>query len=226
LVGKRSLVLLVLLLVGSMCLAAAAESGELILPDFLAGKVPAFVDDFDNLDNWIEEEDFEFNQWAITTKGFLKVQDGVLFRETAGNSGLKLKNLEIVDAAVAVRIRMAKVPESGTVGARIHLRNAEMNWCYGRGINASSYSYELATWHGKGNDKKAIVGPQSPTAQFTEELGWATITAVIQGNKLSYYLNGELIAESDDPESPFAKGGIFLSLTHNMEIDKIAVYTL
>ncbi|MDD4693678.1 MAG: DUF1080 domain-containing protein [Firmicutes bacterium] len=225
--GKKiSFLLMAFLVVGCVFMVIPAEAGDLVLPDFLVGKEVAFEDDFNNLDNWIEEDDFEFNKWAITTKGNLQIVDGLLSRKTAGNSGLKLKDFEITDGAVAVLVRLTEKPESGAIGARIHLRNPEMHWCYGAGVNYSTYSYELATWHGKGEAKASIVGPEAPVAQLKEELGWVTVTAVIQGNKVSYYLNGEIVAENEDPEFPYEKGGVFLSIANNLEIDKVVVYNL
>ncbi|HHY18766.1 MAG TPA: DUF1080 domain-containing protein [Firmicutes bacterium] len=205
---------------------ATVSVDDLVLPDLLKGKKADFVDDFKNLDKWVEEEDFEFNKWAITTKGELQVKDGVLSRKSAGNSGLKLKDIEIKDAAIALKLRVTEMPESGAVGTRIQLRNAEDHWCYGYGLNTTTYSYELAAWHGKGNDKTAVLAPAAPEKQIGAEESWVTIVAIIQGNKLSYYKNGELIAESIDEEKAFNKGGVFISLTHLIEIDKVAIFNL
>lgn len=198
---------------------------DLKLPDILKDKKADFVDEFNDLNNWLEEEDFEFNKWAITTKGELEVKDGILLRKSAGTSGLKLKDVEIKDAAVAIRLRVNQMPESGAVGTRIHLRNPEDHWCYGLGVNITTYSYELANWHGKGEAKTAVSTPAAAQKQLDIEQSWVTVTAVIKGNKLSYYLDGQLVAEVEEDGFP-EKGGLFLSVTNFIEIDKVAVFNL
>lgn len=205
--------------------ASTPNVADLTLPAFLKNKAPVFIDDFNNLDNWIEEDDFEFNQWAITTKGHLVLKDGTVTRDSQGNSGLKLKNYEIDDGAVAIRVRVAELPDKITVGGRIMLRNSENNWCYGVGVNVSTYGYELANWHGKGNAKTSIVAPAGSLPQLYLDQ-WATITAVIEGNTVSYYLDGELIAENTDDDLIYDKGGIFITIANYLEIDKIAIWKL
>ncbi|HOL14441.1 MAG TPA: hypothetical protein PLD61_08705, partial [Bacillota bacterium] len=60
-----------------------------------------FVETFEaDLDNWIEEEDWELNKWQKTVKG-ATVQNGILKRTefvASTTSGLKLKDVEIGDA--------------------------------------------------------------------------------------------------------------------------------
>lgn len=203
----------------------ANNLADLKLPDILKDKKADFVEDFNDLNNWVEEEDFEFNKWAITTKGELEVKDGILLRKSAGTSGLKLKDVEIKDAAVAIKLRVNQKPESGAVGTRIHLRNSEDHWCYGLGVNVTTYSYELANWHGKGEAKTAVSTPASPQSQLDVEKSWVTVTAVVKGNKLSYYIDGQLVAEVEEDAFP-EKGNLFLSVTHLMELDKVAVFKL
>jgi len=203
----------------------ADNLADLKLPDILKDKKADFVDDFNDLNNWVEEEDFEFNKWAITTKGELEVKDGVLSRKSAGTSGLKLKDVEMVDAAVVIKLRVNQIPESGAVGSRIQLRNSEDHWCYGLGVNVTTYSYELANWHGKDQPKTAISTPAAPQKQLDVEQSWVTVTAVVKGKKLSYYFDGQLVAEVEGDDFP-EKGGLFLSLTNFVEIDKVAIIKL
>lgn len=197
---------------------------DLKLPGVLKDKKPILVDDLNDLNKWVEEEDYEYNKWAITTKGELEVKNGVLSRKSAGNSGLKLKDFEIVDGAVVVRARVTQKPETGAVGFRVHVRNGEEHWSHGYGLNTSSYSYELSAWHGKDKGKSATLAPTPAKAYLVPESSWMTVVVVIQGNKLSYYHDGELVAEVTDEGKSYAKGGVFLSLTHFVEIDKVLVY--
>lgn len=188
---------------------------------------PDFVDNFDNLDNWVEEEDFEYNQWAITTKGFVDVVDGNVVRTQEGVSGLKLKDIVVNDCVVAVKWRVTSdLPEKKTVGVRTHVRNAQDHWCYGYGTNVSTYNYELATWHGLGSDNKYSIvtaNPNQPQVAVGDEV---IVAIVVQGNNFKYYKNGELIAESTETEHTIAEGGIFLSFNSWIQIDQIEIYNL
>jgi hypothetical protein len=188
---------------------------------------PDFIDTFNNLDNWVEEEDFEYNKWAITTKGFVDVVNGNVVRTQEGVSGLKLKDRVVTDCVVSVKWRVTSdLPEKKTVGVRTHVRNAQDHWCYGYGTNVSTYNYELATWHGLGADNKFSIitaNPNEPQVAAGDEV---IVTIVVQGNNFKYYKNGELIAESTETAHPIAQGGIFLSFNAWIQIDQIEIYNL
>ena len=70
---------------------------------------PDFVDTFDDgLDNWIEGEDWTLNDWQETIKGAV-VKNGVLTRSEYVphiTSGVKLRDVEITDAAVVIKVRL------------------------------------------------------------------------------------------------------------------------
>lgn len=191
------------------------------------GTGPDFIDNFDNLDNWVEEEDFEYNQWAITTKGFVDVVNGNVVRTQEGVSGLKLKDIVVNDCVVAVKWRVTSdLPEKKTVGVRTHVRNAQDHWCYGYGTNVSTYNYELATWHGLGSENKYSIvtaNPNQPQVAAGDEV---IVAIAVQGNNFKYYKNGELVAESTETEHPIAEGGIFLSFNSWIQIDQIEIYNL
>lgn len=188
--------------------------------------VPDFIEDFNNLDNWTEEEDYEFNQWAITTKGFLScTTDGKLVRTTEGVSGLKLKDRVINDAVVVAKMKIAAdLPEKKTVGLRTHLRNKEDHWCYGYGVNVTTHSFELASWHGKDITKTVIFTPDPTQPLVAGES--ATIMIVVKGHTIKYYKNGVFAGETTDPEGSHLQGGLFLSLNKWVEVDQVMIYDI
>lgn len=208
------------------------NTGEgLVLPEGLEFGAWTFIDEFANLDNWTEHLEFEYNQWLLIDEGKLAA-DGKLKRTekvAATSSGIKLNNILVNDGAVAVKLYVSEEEEysEGNLGIRLHLRNPEDLYCYGYGLNVSTYGYELATWHGKGASpaKTATVNPGNvPSIKRGDT---TTITLVLEGDTYKYYRDGEFIAETTAEEGhTFDTGGIFLVLTEGIEIDSLAYFEL
>lgn len=206
--------------------------------DFKVDIKPAFMDDFSgtalDTNKWTESIAWTYNKWAATEKGAL-VADGSLHRPwVAGKStGIKAKDLEIVDAAVEIRIKDTGERGASNTGLRVHLRNNEEVWADGYGVNASAVGLEFATWNfveldatkAENQSKKTNVHNPGP-AQVTTD--WSTWLIVVKDHTVEFYRNGEFVASSTekDPDAMHEKGGLFLEFNGSLLIDYVKVYQL
>lgn len=198
----------------------------------------AFEDDFEGatLDTtkWTESIDWEYNKWAATVAGAETVNGSLHRPFVAGqSSGIKAKDLEIVDAAVEIRIKDTAERGTANVGLRTHLRHGADVWADGYGINASTHGLEFATWNFvelnpelQGDQSLKTNDVSFSGTQISEE--WATWVIVIKGHKLEFYRDGELIGSSTEADTTnmHTSGGLFLELNGSLYIDYVKVYHL
>ena len=201
-----------------------------------------FVETFDaGLDNWIEEEDWELNQWQMTVKG-ATVQNGILKRTeyvASTTSGLKLKDVEIGDAIAVIRVRTTTERGTSVAGMRVHMRNNSDKFNKGYGANITTHNVVLENWLGDGGSKGATIQKNPAKSEYPGDGIWTTVTLILQGHTYKIYVDGRQVMVDPEAEDPVPlvlvetdetkqheSGGFFIEFTGGLEIDEIRLYHL
>lgn len=200
---------------------------------------PDFVDTFDDgLDNWIEGEDWILNDWQETIKGAV-VQNGVLTRSEYvphKTSGVKLKDVEITDAAVVIKVRLLSEREGQNAGMRVHLRNDSDKFNHGYGLNFTATSCLMENWLGNLGSKGAAVKVDPGKGQFPGDDIWCTVTLTLVDHTMRVYVDGNpvlvnpekgpLVFVEENEEWQHDSGYLWIEYSGALEIDEVRVYHL